>query len=80
LWTASGLSVAHKTAKFITLWTLLEWKLLVVIEKRAPKKTLHKQGRKEGSLYSYVFHTLTLLPHISSPFVKLPHVKHLKIS
>jgi hypothetical protein len=53
-----------------------------VIEKEQKQNTTHtrKEGRKEGSLYSYVFHTSTLPPHISSPFVKVPHGKHLKIS
>jgi hypothetical protein len=65
-----------------SLWTLLEWKLLVVIEKEQKQKHYtHKEGSKEGSLYSCVFHTwdLNFLTFLLL-FVKVPHAKHLKIS
>lgn len=65
--------------KFITLFgPLLEWKLLVVIKKKEPKKTLHTQGRKQGRKdhSTLMCSTLgTLLPHISSPFCKAPTCK-----
>jgi hypothetical protein len=73
LWTFNG---PQNCQIYHSLWTLLEWKLLVVIEKEPKKKHYtHKEGRKEGRITLLL--CSTLWPYFSHffSFCKAPTCK-----
>ncbi len=62
LWTACGLSMAQKELPNLSLSLDPCWNesFLLWLKKSKKKHYTHKEGSKEGSLYSYVFHTWDL--------------------